>query len=263
MASAEGDAVFETLSAARSQWDSKSPKVREVFENAPHYLKGRQVDIRFRTQAVKHFSQGIAWRRLLDIGCGDGTISLQLLTAESQFTLLDLSASMAAIAKANVPTALAANVNVRNENFQAADFTGEVFDLVVTVGVMAHVDSPDKFLGKIKKVLRPGGSLIIEFTDCRHFMGRLERFTSNLKEFLKPGRFRTNRLSFAQVSQLFERHNLKLVSTFRYSMVPIPGIQKAVKPGVLYKMVSMIFGNPAKNRNAWLGNQYICLLKAE
>ena len=29
------------------------------------------------------------------------------------------------------------------------------FDLIVTVGVMAHVDSPDEFLRKIKTLLRP------------------------------------------------------------------------------------------------------------
>jgi hypothetical protein len=46
-------------------------------------------------------------------------------------------------------------------------------------------------------------------------------------------------------------------------MVPIPGIQKVVSPGVLYRMISVIFGGCTNNRNAWLGNEYICLLIAE
>jgi SAM-dependent methyltransferase len=37
--------------------------------------------------------------RVLDIGCGDGSISLPLLTGKTSLTLLDLSAKMLSIAK--------------------------------------------------------------------------------------------------------------------------------------------------------------------
>jgi SAM-dependent methyltransferase len=258
-----GDAVVESMLVAEAECESKSSRVREVFENAPHYLKGRQVDIRFRAETVKKFAERKAWQRGLDIGCGDGTISLPLLTPETKFIFLDLSANMTTIVRERIPEAFAGNVTVRNENFLSASFDGPPFDLIVSVGVMAHVDSADEFLQKIRSLLRPGGRLILEFTDCRHFTGRMERFTSNLKELVKPGRFRTNRFSHEMVANLFERHNLELVSAFRYAMIPVPGIQKVVSPGMLYKLVSAVFGNCDDNRNAWLGNQYICLLTAK
>lgn len=245
-----------------SRADSKSDYVRQVFEDAPHYLKTRRVDIRFRIEAVKRFASSMVWQRLLDIGCGDGSISLQLLTPASHLTLLDLSASMASFARKNVPDGLAANVEVRNENFMLASFGPESFDLIVSVGVMAHVDSPDAFLAKIRSLLRPGGTLIIEFTDSRHFIGQLGRFWGRLKEIAAPALYPTNRLSFSEVAPLFEKHDLSLVSSFRYSRIPLPGIDRILSPEIQYRIARMIFGGCSNNRNAWLGNEYICVLRA-
>ena len=263
MRNIDRDAVLESNGIAAITYDSKSGRVREVFENAPHYLKERQVDIRIRTDTVRRFAARGAWQRLLDIGCGDGTISLHLLRPGVHLTLLDLSANMTASVRTNIPTTFTDNVSIRNENFLSASFENESFDLIISIGIMAHVDSPDELLRKIRSLLRPGGTLILEFTDCRHFMGRIERFTSNLKEFIRPGRFRTNRLSINTVVQLLEHNNLTLISSFRYAMVPIPGIQRLLDPSKLYKFIGTVFGNCDINRNAWLGNQYICLVIAK
>jgi SAM-dependent methyltransferase len=240
-----------------------SDKVRSVFENAPRYLDSRQVDIRVRAETVKEFAATREWQRLLDIGCGDGTISLPLLTPTSHLTLLDLSGSMVEIAKSNIPEHLAANVEVRNEDFMKASFDPASFDLVISVGVMAHVESPDEFLSAIAKLLRPGGSLIIEFTDCRHIVGRLGRFFGTLQELVAPPKYRTNRLSFSEVAQLFKRHRMRLVSEFRYATVPIPGIERFVGHDMLYRIVELTFGRYTNKRNSWLGNEYICLLTVD
>ena len=244
-----------------SRTDSKSDYVRQVFEDAPHYLKSRRVDIRFRVEAVKKFASSMVWQRLLDIGCGDGSISLQLITPASHLTLLDLSAGMASFAKKNVPDGLAGNVEIRNENFMLASFA-EPFDLIITVGVMAHVDSPDAFLAKIKGLLRPGGSLILEFTDSRHFIGQLGRFFGRLKEMAAPALYPTNRLSFSEIAPLFDKYDLSLVTAFRYSRIPLPGIDRILSPGIQYRIAKMIFGGCLNNKNAWLGNEYICVLRA-
>jgi ubiquinone/menaquinone biosynthesis C-methylase UbiE len=254
---------LQAVNMETSRTDGKSDHVRQVFENAPRYLKSRQVDIRFRIETVRTFAAGLKWQELLDIGCGDGTISLQLVSSTSHMTLLDLSASMVAIARSNIPTGFAANVEVRNENFLATPFDSQLFDLIVTVGVMAHVDSPDEFLGKIRSLLRPGGSLIIEFTDSRHFIGQLGRFWGRLKELVAPPKYLTNRLSFSDVAPLFESHHLRLLSVFRYARIPVPGIDRVMSYEMQFRLAKLIFGDCTKNSNAWLGNEYICLLSAD
>jgi SAM-dependent methyltransferase len=253
---------FAGASTATPRSAGKVHQVRSVFENAPRYLNSRQVDMRVRSETVKTFAASLNARRVLDIGCGDGSISLPLLNGTSQLTLLDLSASMAARAKANVPEDLAGNVEVRNEDFMAASFEPGSFDLIVAVGVLAHVDSPNDFLAKVSELLRPGGSLIVEFTDCRHLAGRLERFASRLKEIIAPAKYSTNRLSVRPVFALFDCHGMKLETAFRYARIPIPGIEKVVTHDFSYKVVELIFGRCPNNKNAWLGNEYICLLTA-
>ena len=241
---------------------SRSIQVKTVFENVQHYLNGRPVDIRMRAETVKAFAARLCWRRLLDVGCGDGSVTLPLLSSSSHLTLLDLSSSMVAGALARVPQDLRANVEVRNENFMTASFARELFGVIVSVGVLAHVDSPEEFIAKLKSLSAPDGILILEFTDCRHFLGRLSRFVGWIKEQIAPAKYQTNRLSFSEVAGMFERQQLHIVSIFRYANVPLPGVERLIAAEVLYRLVRLIFGNAGNNRNAWLGNEYICLVRA-
>jgi ubiquinone/menaquinone biosynthesis C-methylase UbiE len=247
----------------RLRTKDRSERVRDVFENAPHYLRTRRVDILFRMEVVRTFAETIRWQRMLDVGCGDGSISLPLLTRARHLTLMDLSASMLELAQENIPKTLAGNVVVRNENFSEAVFDSAPFDLIVTVGVMAHVDAPDAFLAKIRRHLRPGGSLIIEFTDAQHIVGRVGRFMGRIKECAAPARYETNKLAYAEVAALFEKHQLRLVSTFRYARIPLPGIDRMLSHRLQYLIAKRLFNNCDENTNARLGNEYICLLTAE
>jgi ubiquinone/menaquinone biosynthesis C-methylase UbiE len=258
-----GEANLQAAGAVTSLMESKSDYVKEVFENASHYLNSRGVDIRFRIDTVKTFAAKKKWQDLLDIGCGDGSISLQLLNSSSNLTLLDLSTSMVALAMEKVPENLTANVTIRNGNFMTTSFDQQSFDLIVTVGVMAHVDSPDAFIERVKSLLRPGGSLIIEFTDCRHIVGSLGRFWGRLKELAAPAKYRTNRLSFSEVAPIFEKHGLILESVFRYSRIPLPGVDRIVPHDLQYTIAKSMFGDCLNNKNASLGNEYICLLSAK
>jgi SAM-dependent methyltransferase len=254
---------YPTEGILLSKNGGKGNQVRDVFDNTARYLSSRRVDILFRIHATWTYATRGKRERVLDIGCGDGSISLQLLDATSRLTLMDLSLNMLARAKANMPCEFAENVEMRNENFALASFDSEPFDLIVAVGVMAHVDSPDAFLEKIKGLLPPGGHLILEFTDAYHFIGRLDRCWDWIKEIVAPARYPTNKLSFEKVAKVLERHQLKLESVFRYSRVPIPGFNRLVSRETEYALVKALFGSCAHNSNAWLGNEYICLLTSE
>ena len=112
-------------------------------------------------------------------------------------------------------------------------------------------------------LIRPGGGLIIEFTDCRHVMGQIGRVFGRLKEFIAPSKYPTNRLSFGTVAPMFSKCNLKLISIFRYARVPVPGIERILPDVIHHKLVELIFGRAGNDKAAWLGNEYICLLTVE
>ena len=250
-----------------TEWDSharkKSDHVKKVFENSEHYLKSRRVDIRFRIDTVKRYASGVKWQKLLDIGCGDGSVSLQLLNKENQITLMDLSTSMVERVRRNTPPRLADNVIVRNENFATAGFEVQSFDLIMAVGVLAHVDSPEAFLEKIKSLLAPSGHLILEFTDAFHVVGRIGRFWGQMKEVVAPAKYPTNKLSYAAVSDLLERNDFEVASVFRYSRFPLPGFNRVISHDLEYSILTSFFGEAGRSKKQWLGNEYIFLLKSK
>ncbi|WP_263383700.1 class I SAM-dependent methyltransferase [Granulicella arctica] len=245
------------------QTDSRSEKVRKVFENTPKYLDQRGVDVRCRMHAVNNFSRRVPWTDLLDIGCGDGSISLQLQNAGKRLTLMDLSSGMVQAAQRHVLPEFADNVKIYNKNFLHADLAVHSFDLIVTVGVLAHVDSPEEFMAKIKKVIRPGGRIIMEFTDSRHPVGWLARLWGRCREVFAPAVYATNLFEAADVFSLWAQHGFEVEQLFRYARIPLPGLHRLLGSALEYKLVQLVFGTSSQSRCGWLGNEYICYLKAE
>ena len=245
--------------------------VKRIFER-PHqyYLDRRRYDITLRAEVVKHFTEKLHYRKVLDIGCGDGSISLPLLNRDNRITLVDLSEAMTTIAAGRIPTELAGNVDVRNEDFIKGSFDPEGYDLIICVGLLAHVERPRDLIGKIAAHLRPGGHLVLEFTDSRHFVGAATRM---LHKVIWPVLRRTRRiqaagashyegniLSFREVSRIVTENRLMVVSIYRHAVFGLPGVHRVLSQRTMYNAVRLLFGTAQRNRNAWLGNEYICLI---
>jgi len=239
---------------------SKLREVREFFETPQQYLGGRMWNVRIRAETVQEFTRGIDFHTVLDIGCGNGSISLPLLQAGRRLTMLDLSTSMTRLASSNVPAGLADNVEFINQDFMQADLKPDSYDLIVCLGLLAHVDSPLDFLGKIGTVLKPGGALVLEFSDARSLGGRILRSYHWLCALRKPPTYALNHLSIGVVRGLLERHKLRLVKTFRYGSPPLPYVGKKIDPDTMHRAARAVFGTTAGNRNRWLGGEYICLV---
>jgi ubiquinone/menaquinone biosynthesis C-methylase UbiE len=242
-----------------SQFSSEPDKVNSVkayFDEPATYLS-RRADIRIRAEAVKHFTEGKKLNRILDIGCGDGSISLPLLNGDNSITLMDLSASMLAIAKSRIPSEYSANVQLLMGDFMTAELVPKSYDLIICLGVLAHVDSPGKAIQKIASLLAPGGSLILEFTDSRHFVGRMTRFVLNLNHARKPPPFPVNLLTVGEVRKWCGAAGLSPQSAFRYTWWAFRWI---LSQNTLYRLMRFVYGRPSRSRNGWMGNEYICHL---
>jgi len=249
---------------------SKATSVKRVFEQPLRsYLERRRHDIRVRSETVRSIVETFSYDNVLDIGCGDGSISLPLLREGVHLTLLDFSASMVAIAKSRIPAAFHGNVAIRNADFMASSFPSNSYDLVLCLGLLAHVDSPEDFIAKAIDTVRPGGRIIIEFTDSHHFMWRLKGLLRHcawpalqigkLCGAWKPPDYRVNKLHLDRVVQMTKENGAELQSMFRYSAVPLPGIHRVLSQDMLYRMIRFTFGGWRSSRNSWLGNEYICL----
>lgn len=237
---------------------AKSEQVRSFFEQPQQYLRRRAFEIRIRAETVKEFTKHSAGIRILDIGCGDGSISLPLLTETTRVTLVDMSANMLSIARSKVPPKIAKNVEAINQDFTTAQLEERSFDLILCIGVLAHVVSPDDFIAKIVSLLKPGGSIVVECTDARHILTRAVSGMYKVRALLKPMMYPLNALSYSQISTALARYRVQPKMKFRY-VAPFPGSYRLFSQDRLYRFTRRVFGSAEKNRNAYLGNEYIAL----
>ena len=239
--------------------DENSSHVKAVFEEPLRYLKRRRLDITLRAETVRTLAPTLNCTTILDIGCGDGCISVPLVNHHNHLTLLDFSSSMAALARSRVPPELAGNVDVRNEDFMKASFGASRFTLIICLGVIAHVDSAANFFGKVSSLLAPGGHVIFEFTDAYHFGGRISRLIGKTRELVAPPRSSVQLFAFKDIVSLLAERRLEVVSSFRYGVLPIPGLT-FLGQGTVSHLTRSLYGTWDQSRNQWLGYEYICLV---
>jgi ubiquinone/menaquinone biosynthesis C-methylase UbiE len=99
--------------------------------------------------------------RILDAGCGTGTLMLALLRTlrvPVKLTAIDLSASSMATARkyVNKNNPNQQEVRFAQGNVLALPFGDDAFDLVVTSGVLEYVPLEDGFT-EMARVIAPGG----------------------------------------------------------------------------------------------------------
>jgi len=175
-------------------------------------------------------------------------------------TLLDISPNMLALARSRVPESLAANVTFVKEDFLTAFPDNESFDLIICIGVLAHVSAPREVIAKIAKLLRPGGVLILEFTDSTHFSRRLLSSYHSLLGLFRATLYKGTSLSKTQVLDATAKHGFNKVAEFQYTF-PWPGVHRILSQDTLYRLIRTMFGDVRHNRNAWLGSEHICCLR--
>jgi ubiquinone/menaquinone biosynthesis C-methylase UbiE len=239
---------------------SKTEQVKALFDIPEKYLRPRQYDIRIRVETVKHFTDEIIFDRVLDIGCGDGSLSLPLLPNCKHLTLLDLSAKMLELASRKIPAERSNDVELINGSFLGADLEPQSFDLILCIGVLAHVESPSAVVAEVSRLAKPGATVILEFTDSFHFWGVPIVLYQQCLKLLRPEPYALNRLKSRQVIGFCHEYGLKERALYRYGLPPI-GVSKFAGQEEMFQMTRYLFGPSDQNRNCWMGNQFIYRLQ--
>jgi 2-polyprenyl-3-methyl-5-hydroxy-6-metoxy-1,4-benzoquinol methylase len=242
-----------------------SPKLDEVkslFESPQPYLDRRRYNINIRADTVQYFLRNREFTNILDVGCGDGSASIPLLNPQRSLTLLDLSSQMLSIAQSQVPPSLSRNVQAITQDFLAADLAPHSFDVIICLGLLAHVDSPKAVIEKIAQLLGLTGIVILQSTDSSGFPSRLGIFYRRILEAFGRMNYRYTLTTSTQVIEMFADCGLQLSNIYRYSLPGLPGIDRIFSQRALYKAVRLAYGSPENNYNTWPGKECIYLFES-
>jgi ubiquinone/menaquinone biosynthesis C-methylase UbiE len=113
----------------------------------------------------------VAGQRVLDVGCGPGTITLDLgrLVAPGEVVGLDTSSEVIAAAEAARVSAEVENVSFSVGDVYALDHADASFDVVHAHQVLQHLTDPVAALVEMRRVLRPGGLVAVRDSDYSAF----------------------------------------------------------------------------------------------
>lgn len=141
---------------------------REYQRRAPRYDRrwARYIDVTVRETLARFEPRPD--ERILDIGCGTGVLLERLHHRDPGLALtgIDPVAEMLEIARHRLPP----SVDLRESSAEALPFSEASFDAVVSTSALHYFGDPPRALGEMRRVLRPGGRLVI--TDwCGDYLG--------------------------------------------------------------------------------------------
>lgn len=144
---------------------------------ATHQLRTAELDAAFLLPHIKKTD------RILDVGCGPGTITTGLAKYASEGATVGIDISTAVLqkakalaAEANVPTQGPGSVVFEEGNIlERLAYPDDTFDIVYSSQVFGHLPPPDmplRALAEIRRVLKPGGILATRDGADQHFYPR-------------------------------------------------------------------------------------------
>ncbi len=103
-------------------------------------------------------------RRILDIGCSDGTLGASLSAVGMEVVGIEYDPTFAATAAERLDRAL---VGDAEEQTKILINEGQKFDLVICADVLEHIVDPGAVLGNVNQLLSSAGSCIVSLPNVR------------------------------------------------------------------------------------------------
>lgn len=126
----------------------------------------------------------------LDIGCGSGVYTEELLRLGYDTTGMDLSAEMIEASRRRF-TGLTRNgpsVHLLTGDIEHLPFEDASFDLVLCVGVLGYLIEDEQAIREMARVTKPGGHVVVNVTNAFSLSDLDTRLRASVRSFLSPGR---------------------------------------------------------------------------
>jgi ubiquinone/menaquinone biosynthesis C-methylase UbiE len=211
------------------------PVDAQVFFSRPERYLARNVEIAVRTAIVRELLVTRRQTTVLDLGCGDGSISLGACPSAEKIVLVDRSAAM--LSRAREQGGLV-QAHVEYVNSDILSYTSSVRgDVVLAVGVLAHVVPFEAVVERAAFFTRRGGVCVLQVTDSDHLLAQLigvyQRGRARLLN--DDNAYVPRPLTFRQVHEAARVVGLRLVAVRRF-MPSLPGTKRLPR-GLVQPMI--------------------------
>lgn len=210
------DQLKDPLSYYSSDYFGKPSDIANIY---------RRLYFNYLIRRLGKFLKGA--KRILDLGCGDGSFLEVLNQKFPQIETLGVDPS-----SAGAEICRAKDIKVCEKTLSECRLSKESFDLVTAFHVLEHLPNPNIELEELKKILKPSGYLILS-TPNAEGLG----FKLGGKWALLDSPHHTILWSPQQTRLLLEKHGFKIISERQLLADQIYSIYKTwckayLKPGV-------------------------------
>lgn len=162
------------------------------------YARWRASELGKITEELQHslllrLIENVADKQILDIGCGDGKLAVELTRRGADVIGIDASQDMLNAARQRAAES-DTHVELRLATAQSLPFPADRFDMVIAMTILCFVEDAIPVFAEIARVLKPGGKLVIGELNKWSTWAAVRRLRAWLGSALwRRGRFRTPR----------------------------------------------------------------------
>jgi ubiquinone/menaquinone biosynthesis C-methylase UbiE len=121
-------------------------------------------------------------RKILEVGCGPGMMMIDLMKRGCEVAGVDIAEGMLQVARKNITRAFPQErPTLVLGDIEKLNFPDGAFDAVICAGVLEYLASDDASLNEMKRVLKPGGVLIVSVRNKLCPARAIDWFTDRLK----------------------------------------------------------------------------------
>ncbi len=147
-------------------------------EGGKHLLDPESPFQRYRTREVLALCGPTHGLRIVDLGCGWGTLSFALARDAREVVGVDFAQAALRICGERLKREPEVGLRFLRSDARSTGLPGGVWDLVVAADLVEHLD-PDDTLAvyrEARRLLRPGGRFAIWTPNPEHFLERLRKW---------------------------------------------------------------------------------------
>jgi ubiquinone/menaquinone biosynthesis C-methylase UbiE len=221
-----------------SDYDQSGYDYREYWQN-------RQYDDKIEKHILSNLLPSFS-EHLIDIGGSYGRFLETYHNKAKHITILDYSKQALQTAQSQIEAQNYHHISTQQGNVYELPFGDHTFDTVLLIRVIHHLERPSLALHEVSRVLRPQGSLILQYANKVHLKNRIKAWLKKQPELIdqKPVNLSQDGI-FYQFHPQFVQEKLKendfeITQTVSASNIRIPLLYRILPASLLVGIDSLL-----------------------